>query len=209
MRAAGLAALALLLLAGCGLQPPLPEDRFYRLAPREAGPAAAPAALPGVLVVERPLAEGVYGERAILYSEDPGRRVLRQHHYSFWLKSPPRLVQDFLVAELRRLGAARRVVDGGVEAAGAYHLSARLLRFERLMEPLGVAVAAEFMLTPPERFEPAWVRRYTETRAVAEKGMTAAVAGFEAALAAVAGRLREDLAAFRAPGAGPRGASGQ
>jgi ABC-type uncharacterized transport system auxiliary subunit len=158
--------------------------------------AAERATLPGTLVVERPVAEGVYGERAILYSDDPGRRVLKQYHYSFWLKSPPQLVQDYLVDALRRRQLAERVVEDGVEFEEAHRLVSRITRFERLRAPDQVAVGLEVMLLRPGEYTPALIRRYSEIRPLADEGLTAAVAGFEAALDAVADRLQKDLDAF-------------
>lgn len=185
-----------LLAAGCGVQPPVPEDRYYRLAP-DRGPSAPAGAvlLPGVLVVERPVAEGVFGERAILYSDDPAGRVLKQYHYHYWLKAPPRLVQDFLVRELRHLGVAARVLDQDTSpSAEFYRLSSRLLRFERLRYPDSSVVEMEFALTPPGAFEPRFVGRYSESHPTADQELTTVVAGFEMALGAVVQRLRADLA---------------
>ena len=99
------------LLAGClGSAPPVPRDHYYRIV--VAAPAAAKRnLLPGVLVVEPLQADGLLRERPLLYSLSGKPHEVQQHDYHYWADAPPRMLQDQMVAYLRRSAIAQSVVS--------------------------------------------------------------------------------------------------
>ena len=141
------------LLAGClGAAPPVPRDHYYRLVvPGPAEPPAEPSArplLPGVLTVETMQAEGLLHERPLLYSENGRPHEVQQHDYHYWTDAPPNMLQDQLVAYLRRSGIAQSVVTPDIRVRADYRLTIKVKRLERLIGggPPGVFVELEFAL---------------------------------------------------------------
>ena len=137
------------LLAGClGSAPPVPRDHYYRLVvPGPAEPSARPL-LPGVLTVETVQAEGLLHERPLLYSENGRPHEVQQHDYHYWTDAPPSMLQDQLVAYLRRSGIAQSVVTPDIRVRADYRLAIKAKRLERLIgggRP-GVFVELEFAL---------------------------------------------------------------
>jgi ABC-type uncharacterized transport system auxiliary subunit len=187
--------LSAVLVAGCAAQAPLPEEIYYRLHLPQA--TAAQATTGGkLLLVMRPRSDGLYGERALAYSEDPEHRVLRQYHYHFWQDAPPSLVQGYLVAALRahRLAAMVAEYDPGLD--GDFVLASKLQRFEQLIDADGakVVVSLELQLERGDHGRPLLLREYTETVPAASSAPNDAVAAFEGALQAIADRFAKDAA---------------
>jgi len=189
-------------LSGCAV-PPVPPERFFRLhAPMDVAPANP--ALPGQLVVQAPAVEGIYNERAVIYSRGPHHRELRQYHYKHWLAPPARLVQDYLVAFLRRGASASRVVRGYGDGYTDHRVSGHLLAFEQRLEGQrrAVLVDLELAVTPPGEERPALIRRYTESVDVVGETMADTVKAFEKALHTIASGFATDLAGLARAGAG-------
>jgi uncharacterized lipoprotein YmbA len=200
-RGPALAAAALALALGACAAPPVPEDRWYRLDLGMQPAAARGPALPGMLAVALPVADGIHRERAIVYSTEPGGRVLEQYHYHHWVAPPPDLVQAALVTWLRGAGVAPEVMGGIAPPPDAWVLSTRLERFERLVGEDGaveVAVALGAFLRAPQAGHPRHLADYQVRRRAAGPSMVATVRAFEDALQAVAARLAADLAAVAA-----------
>jgi ABC-type uncharacterized transport system auxiliary subunit len=125
-----LAGIGAALLSACVSQPPVPEDRYYRLSP-PAVPVAE-TSLPGQWIVKRFQTDVAHGERAMLYADAARPQELRQYHYHYWTDIPPRLLQEQLIMALRASGGMGMVSDetGGAEA---YIVNGRLRSFERLV----------------------------------------------------------------------------
>ncbi len=183
-----------LVLAACTAQPPVPEDRFYRLVVPRVAPGTRMGAITGTIAVREMASDGLHSERAMLYSEDPGQRVLQQYHYHFWLDAPPRLAQDYLVAYLRKIGIAERVVEGHSGIAGTYTVSGRLKRFEQLLDQgnFRTIVELELRLWSPDATVPVMVKDYRAMVPVGS-GVTAAVQGYEKALDGIAAEFADDI----------------
>jgi ABC-type uncharacterized transport system auxiliary subunit len=121
-----------LVLAACMTSPPAPTDTYYRLQPGETAEPEVPR-LPMSLHVQRFTADGLLRERAMLYSDDNGHRVLKQHVYHYWLDNPARLLHDYWAAQLQ----GSDLVQTGQSSATDYVLRGRLRRMERLLSPAG------------------------------------------------------------------------
>jgi len=148
------------LMAGsCGTAPPVPVDYYYRL-PEPRAEIVEPLTQ-GVILVKLFVTDGAHNERALLFSRDVDGLRLEQHHYHFWVDSPPRMLQGQLVSYLRAASAAPVVVaDPSVRAD--LLISGRIKRFERNISgrtPL-VRVALEMRVDLPEGSVPALIRDY-------------------------------------------------
>ena len=120
-------------LSGClGSAPPVPRDHYYRIV--VTAPAAAKRELlPGVLVVEPLQADGLLRERPLLYSLSGKPHEVQQHDYHYWADAPPRMLQDQMVAYLRRGKIAASVVTPEMRVNADYRLSGKAKRLERLI----------------------------------------------------------------------------
>jgi len=90
---AGLALSLALAVTGCfGSAPPVPKEQYFRLI---VGSDAAAVARPLDGIVEIPLlqAEGVMGERPLLFTKDGGLK-LEQRNYAYWTDPPPAMLRS-------------------------------------------------------------------------------------------------------------------
>lgn len=138
-------------LAGCfGSAPPLPRDHYYRLivpaAGENVGQVTGEVLLPGVVTVEALQADGLLRERPLLFSESGRTHELQQHNYHYWNDTPPRMLQDQMVAYLRRSGVAGLVVTPETRVRADYQVSGKARRFERLVGNGRPAVFVEIEL---------------------------------------------------------------
>jgi uncharacterized lipoprotein YmbA len=149
LRAAALTLVATLLLGGCSAPDPVPDFRYYRLA-APAAPAPLPApVLDRPLVVEAFRADGVHGERPILYANDRDSLRISQYHYQLWNDPPPVLAQRHFIAALGAAGVAPQISDRLSPRVEAYRLRATLFRFERVFverQPVEVVVGLRLRL---------------------------------------------------------------
>ena len=117
-------------LTGCfGSAPPVPKEQYFRLI---AGTDPAPATHPLSGIVEVPLfqAEGVMGERPLLFTNDGGIK-LEQRNYAYWTDPPPAMLRDQLVAFLRAAKLAGQVVPSELRVAAQYRIEGRIRRLEQ------------------------------------------------------------------------------
>jgi ABC-type uncharacterized transport system auxiliary subunit len=194
---AGLAAIAGLALAGCAAAPAPPADRFWRLSPGVAEAPALPAPLlDGRLGVERPRADGLVGERALVWSEAERPRELHAHAFHHWVEPPGDLLQERLAETLRARGVAREVVSPEMRVQPDWLVSGRLLRFERLLGGPSPGVVVEIRLTLKHVADGQvrWSETYREQTPAEGDGVAEAVAAFDRAVDAAFARFVADLA---------------
>lgn len=175
-------------LAGCA-QAPVPADRFYRLLPPAPQVLERPV-LPGTLLVKRLSADGLLGQRPILYAESAAPGVLYQYHYHFWADAPPAMLQAVIVQALRAAKVAREVVtpEHGVDAQ--YVLVGRVRRLEHLLgDAPAVAVSLELAITSGERDAPLVLSDHDLTIGVADAGVDTAAS----ALSEAVGRILSEF----------------
>lgn len=188
---------ALALAGGCAKAPPVPADRFYRLADPQAAAGEPLSAEP--VLVRQFRGDGLLSDRALAYSDTEAGTALEQHHYHFWADAPPRLLQQQLIAYLRA-AAASPIVTDDLEVDAALVVSGRLRRFERdLAGDQGVRVALELRLDDAAG-QPLLVRDYAADQAAAGAEFEDAVAAFDQAVGAIYARFLDDArAAIAAP----------
>ena len=190
-----LGALATLVATGCTSDPP-PAESFYELTPSDPGRRFGTPLLDGTLVVERFDAEGVIGERALLYKGGDGPR-LQQYTYHHWTQAPAVLLRDAAITAYRRAGVATRVVSPSARLLPDYRMTGSIRRLHhRRGSPSGAAVLAVEITIPRARDGAALLlERYRDRAPVATTRIGDAVTGFRTALTVVLTRSIDDLAA--------------
>ncbi len=186
----------LLGVAGCGSAPPVPEERYYRIGVAAPMALSAPA-LAGLVVVAPLQSDGLHSERAILYAEQRQPRELRRYHYHHWADSPPRLLQEQLVAYLRQARAAATVLPDDPRLLAEHRVVGRLVRFERLnnADRALAAVELELGLERKGSARPVLLRQYSAEVPARNGSVAAVVEAFEQAVGDVYGRFLSDLVA--------------
>ena len=175
-------AVVLMLLTGCGDSPPVPTDYFYRLTLPAEG-VEKNHITSEVIYVGSFVAEGLYNERALLYTEDEHGRELQQHHYHFWVTSPPHMLRDYLVDFLRTADVAPTIIaesnpDQGLEISG------KVIEFEK-QKGAGAWIAnvgIELRLQATGEKLPRLVKQYHLQEPITSDAMTDTVAGFNTAV---------------------------
>jgi len=180
-------------LAACGRAPQVPTDHYYRLTPL-AESAGKQRLTEEPISVEVFLAEGLYNDRAVLYSSDEYASELQQHHYYFWYTSPPHMLRDYLLQMLRDADVSPMIMDVG--AGGHPRISGKLMEFERRNSRGGstVNVALELRVDNPGTELPLLLRQYRASENINDKDMTAVVSGFNIAVDRIYREFLEDLA---------------
>ena len=119
---------AFFLVAAC-MAPSVPKEQFFRLV---AAPATEKLAHPIVGILEAsPLgADGVTGERPLLYTANGGLK-LEQRNYAYWTELPTAMIRDQLVAYLRSAGAADQVAPSVFRIGAAYRIHGEIKRLEQ------------------------------------------------------------------------------
>ena len=128
---AGLSTAFLLTLAGCfGSAPPVPKEQYFRLI-SSTGPAQVGNPLSGTVEVPPFKAEGVMGERPLLFTQDNGMK-LEQRNYAYWTDPPPAMLRDQLIAFLAAAKLADQVVPSELRVNAQYRVEGRIKRLEQL-----------------------------------------------------------------------------
>ncbi len=126
-----LAGLVSIGLVACGGAQVVPQDQFYRLAENATVTRLPEPVLKGNVAVAAFSTAAIYHDRAIVYAESARPLELNQHHYHFWIDSPPRLLQDSLERALRSANVAERVVSARASQAAEYQINGILHQFEQ------------------------------------------------------------------------------
>ena len=195
MKRLTLVATILALTAACSGNPPVPEDRFYRLPVPTAAEGVSGLAT-GPIFVEQFIADGVHRERAIVYARNRASTELLQYHYQYWIDSPTRLVRDHL-ADYLRAGNAAGLVSSAPDVQAELSIFGRIRHFEFVEGSGGgeAVVGLEFRVDRLGHDTPLLIRVYEERSDSADDSMNGAVAAFGAALTRIYGRLVTDIRA--------------
>lgn len=126
----GLAAVLVLLLAGCSVlpepRPPVAYDH-YTLAVAPAGQAAAVERVPLTLLLPPPRIRGELAGTRMAYRQAPGR--LEFFARSRWADAPQRLLHDLLLERFTREGPYAYVVREATPASADHRLEIEVLEF--------------------------------------------------------------------------------
>ncbi len=184
-----------LAVAACA-QPPVPQDRYYRInvPPVEAGTPV----FKGVLELDRLAAEGLTSGRAIVYSDESSPGLVQEYFYDYWVEPPNVMVRDALIGYLRKAGIAEAVVSPEVRADADYTLAGRIDRMElvRGAEPKGV-VDIELAITNARTGKLVMINSYALGVAASDNTVPAGVVAIDQGVAAIFERFLDDLKASR------------
>jgi len=192
--------LLLVCLISCGQAPPVPQDHFYRLTP-------SAAAVEKRRLTEEPIyvsgffAEGLYNDRALLFTTDTQGSEVQQHHYAFWYTSPPRLLRDYLVQYLRNADVSPLIM-GDTGTSEKLRISGRVIEFVRhqASSESTADVTLELRMETADHELPLLLRQYRASVDINGTEMSAVITAFNQAVDRIYGEFLVDLGtALRAP----------
>jgi len=138
---------------------------------------------------------GLHAERAVVFSDDAAAVMLERYHYHHWVDNPPRLLQDYLVARLRRT-LSNAMVMGELEGRADTVVAGRVKRFDHHIDAKGshgrALVSVELRVTRAGARQPALIRDYEANTAVSGEGMPAMAKAFGEAVNAITAAFYKD-----------------
>ncbi len=183
---------AFVFIAACSA-PTVPKEQYFRLVAAPATQALA-RPLPGILEVAPLGADGVTGERPLLYTANGGVK-LEQRNYAYWTELPTAMVRDQLVAYLRSAGAAEQVVPSELRIGALYRIQGDIKRLEQSAgdaKDTGI-VELELSLIDQNTDQLVLSRVYRAETPAADRSIDGAVAALNAGLQDVLMRFAADL----------------
>ena len=184
--------LALLLMAACAA-PTVPKEQYFRLV---AAPATARLAHPlaGIVEIAPLAADGVTGERPLLYTENGGTK-LEQRNYAYWTELPTAMIRNQLVGYLRSAGAAVEVVPSELRIGANWRIQGSIRRLEQSGGKDGDTAILELELSLIDEGTDALVlsKVYRAEQPAAAQTIDAAVGALNAGLQDVLARFAADL----------------
>ncbi|WNK01043.1 ABC-type transport auxiliary lipoprotein family protein [Thalassospiraceae bacterium LMO-JJ14] len=185
---------AVLLVAGCASQPPVPTDKYYRL---QAVLAAAPASTPrfqGNFQVERFTADGLTAGRPIVYVESNDGNQLLEYHYHFWTQPPTVMLRDELVTYLRASKIAESVVTPDMRLDPQYVMTGRIRKLEQVLgSPNRTRLELEIALRQTDNNKLMFLKSYLHESNQTSPGVSSAVDALNEALNIIYSDLLADL----------------
>jgi ABC-type uncharacterized transport system auxiliary subunit len=186
--------LAFVLVAAC-TAPSVPKEQYFRLV---AMPAAGKLVHPFVGILEvAPLgADGVTGERPLLYTANAGVK-LEQRNYAYWTELPTAMIRDQLVTFLRSAEAAEQVVPSELRIGAAYRIQGEIKRLEQSSgnkHDIGV-LELELAVIDENTDQLLMSKVYHAETPAADRSIDAAVAALNAGLQDVLKRFAADIEA--------------
>jgi ABC-type uncharacterized transport system auxiliary subunit len=173
----------------------VPQDRFYHLADIS-GDSTHVSKPFGVVAVSPLQSDALHRGRMILYSLQSAPLMLNTYYYHQWSDVPGQMIQENLIAYLRKLGFARTVIRYGERAHIDAQINGHIQRFERIVGDGNprVAVRLELSFIPRTAGEQHSITKvYTEVRKTTGNSMEASVAAFSQALQAIYARFVADV----------------
>ena len=171
----------LIALTSCSSAPPVPTDRFYKLSTPQI--VNQSPVTEDIIYVGPFLAEGLYNERALLYTGDSGDTELQQHHYHFWVTSPPRLLQSQLVSYLRSVNSSSMITTepGSGEKVSIF---GRVKAFEKISsgEQARANVVLELRVQLQDKATPVLLKEYSILEDIKGNTVPDVVAAFDRAV---------------------------
>lgn len=188
--AAFLLGLAITGLFGCGA---VPATKYYQLSPPNSAPSAtATAPIPITLIVAMLRASPLYRNNRLVYST--GGEAMGMYEYERWAETPPQMIQDVMLRELRASGHYRAVHPFSSSARGDFILRGSLYDFK---EVSGSALAARLTLQMDLQETGTntlvWTHYYTHDEPVAGKDVGSVVAALDRNVQQAVGEISASL----------------
>ena len=188
-----------LLLGGCA-STPLPDYRFYRPVSDARFTEMPKVALAQPLEIEVFRANGVFGERPIVYSLSQEPQKLSQYHYQLWTDPPGTILQQRFIDVLRGMKAAPLVTGRVSPRSEPTKLVGMIERLERVRQAPGewnIAIALRIRVEPYRGAQALLERRYQRVMPVEGAAMAASVEQFAVAMDEIAAEVAQDLLAIQ------------
>lgn len=128
----GVWVLLLVLVAGCGAVPPVPDFTYYRLPPAQALERFHTRLFSAAIEVDPFSADGLYADQALVYSLDADGQQVRQYHYQLWTDPPTYFLQRRLIGQLRDANLAPLVTDELPASKAVVRIGGLIVRFDRV-----------------------------------------------------------------------------
>ena len=180
-------------LAACSA-PTVPDFTYYRL-PRPEPLEAAPTPLFGDIVIDVFAADGLYGDQALIYADDPAAQELHQYHYQLWTDPPTRVLQRRMIQQLRTTNVAGQITDELPASHPAIRISGIILRFDRAPNAAGgfTATVALKLRADDQTGVPMLDDYYRAEKPAADATMRSTIDAYGAALDQVFAAFYADL----------------
>jgi cholesterol transport system auxiliary component len=188
-----------MLVSACATDP-LPDYRYYRPHALLTPTALPLPALTSVLEVEAFRADGVFGERPIVYSFAEEPQKLSQYHYQLWTDPPGAILQRRFVDVLAAIKVAPLVTARASPRAEPTKLTGIIERLERVRIAPGtwqIAVKLRIRIESHRGDKPLLERTYERSLDVADDTISASVERFGQALDGIAEAVAHDLLALK------------
>lgn len=193
------AAVAAAGLAACAVIEPPPETHTYRVTVPPAAERFPRPPLAGTLEVAPLSAEGLVGDRAIVYVRADQPFEVSGYNYHLWNVAPGTLVQEELIRYLRAADAAPRVVSPALRLDPDYVIEGRITRFDQVFgDGASMVIEIELALIRSADNELLLLNRYRGAEPAADDSVPAAVLATERALAGIFARFLADLRGLKA-----------
>ncbi len=184
------------LLSACfGGGQAVPQDRFYHLADISSNVPKDPEPF-GVIAVSPMQSDALHRERMILYSLQSAPLMLNTYYYHQWSNVPGKMIQEHLIAYLRKVGFAKTVIRYGERAHIDGEVKGYIQRFERIIgkDNPRVIVRLELSFIPrTDDVKHGMTKVYTVEREATDNSMEATVVAFSEALQTIYGRFVADV----------------
>ncbi len=193
MRGLSFLPLVLIVAIAACTAPTVPKEQYFRLVAAPATQALA-RPLPGILEVAPLGADGVTGERPLLYTANGGTK-LEQRNYAYWTELPTAMIRDQLVAYLRSAGAAEQVVPSELRIGALYRIQGEIKRLEQSAgdkHDIGI-VELELSVIDQSTDQLILSRVYHSEQPAADHSIDAAVAALNLGLQDVLKRFAADI----------------
>ncbi len=179
-------------LAACGSAAPVPEDQFYRLVVSQ--PASSKTLFPGIMEVDRFVADGLTAGRPIVYSETGKPFQVKEYHYHFWTQPPTVMLRDELVSYLRARKVSDTVVTPEMRVTPDYILTGKIKRLEKVVgDPPKAVLELELSLRKASGDNILHLDTYRVETVSDGPGVDDAVKSLNTALTSIYGKFVHDL----------------
>ncbi len=179
-------------LAACGSAAPVPEDQFYRLI--VSMPSSSKTLFPGIMEVDRFVADGLTAGRPIVYSETGKPFQVKEFHYHFWTQPPTVMLRDELVSYLRARKVSDTVVTPEMRVTPDYILTGKIKRLEKVLgDPPKAVLELELSLRKESGDKILHLDTYRVETVSDGPGVDDAVKSLNTALTSIYGKFVHDL----------------
>jgi ABC-type uncharacterized transport system auxiliary subunit len=181
-------------LSGCGKTKP---SRYYQLTiPAAGAPTMTAATIPATIIVARPQTSDLYKDTRLVYSVGPEQ--MGTYDRERWVGSPPMMIQEVFLRELRASGHFEGVHYPEGNAIGDFALRGRLYDFKEV-DSGGTPVARltmEMELHNIKTGATLWTLYYTHDEPVSAKTVPDVVSALNSNVQRAAGEMVAGLAQY-------------